>query len=196
MRAPVARLIPVIAITIAFLTCNGSHGKFPMPDDSCSDALSKLLAKDLSTWSGLPTTCTLAALSGLEIGDDETQATLGEEAVPTVYRRARAAAYSETLTVWLRGDKIVRIAVRLPVLPDPPGLLRALGAPDAKLDAWSAITPKLVREAEWVYPRQGIALVMSSDNRNVLELVVYAPTSTEQYRKELRFFEEPREHPE
>ena len=167
-----------------------------MSADSCSDAVSKFLAKDLATWTGLPATCTLSALSGLEVGDDETQTVLGEAAEPATYRRARASAYSEAITIWLRAGKIVRISVRLPELPDPPELLRALGAPEAKLDAWSAITPTLIHEAEWVYPHRGIALVLSSDKRNVLELVTYAPTSIDEYRKKLRFFEPPRERPE
>lgn len=195
MRDPLVRLA-LAAITISVLACSGPHGKLPMPVDSCSDAVSKFLAKDMTTWTGLPATCTLAALSGLEVGDDETQAALGEAAEPAAYRRARASSYSETITIWLRDGKIVRISVRLPELPDPAGLLRALGTPEAKLDAWSAITPTLVHEAEWVYPRRGIALVLSSDKRNVLEMVTYAPTSIEEYRKRLRFFEPPRERPE
>jgi hypothetical protein len=195
MCSPLIRLA-LASITISVLACSAPHGKLPMTVDSCSDAMSKFLSKDLTTWTGLPATCTLAALSGLEVGDDETQTVLGEAAEPAVYRRARASSYSEAITLWLRDGKIVRISVRLPELPDPPGLLHALGAPDAKLDAWSAITPTLVREAEWVYPRRGIALVLSSDKRNVLELVTYAPTSIDEYRKRLRFSEPPRERPE
>jgi hypothetical protein len=195
MRDPLVQLV-LASITISVLACSGPHGKLPMPVDSCSDAVSKFLAKDMTAWTGLPATCTLATLSGLEVGDDETQTVLGEAAEPAVYRRARASSYSEAITLWLRDGKIVRISVRLPELPDSPGLLRVLGPPEAKLDAWSAITPTLVHEAEWVYPRRGIALVLSSDKRNVLELVTYAPTSIEEYRKRLRFFEPPRELPE
>lgn len=195
MCGPLVRLA-LVSITISLLACSSPHGKLPMPIDSCSDAISKFLAKDLTTWTGLPPTCTLAALSGLDVGDDETQTVLGEAAAPASYRRARASSYSEAITLWLRDGNIVRISVRLPELSDPPGLLRALGAPGAKLDAWSAITPTLVHEAEWVYPRRGIALVLSSDHRNVLELVTYSPTSIDEYRKRLRFFEPPRERPE
>jgi hypothetical protein len=194
MYGPIARLMLVSITAYLFLACSGPHGRLPMPVDSCSDAVSKFLSKDLTRWTGLPATCTLAGLSGLEVGNEETHAVLGEDAVPAVYRRARAASYSETITIWLRDDKIVGMSVRLPELPDPPGLLRALGAPDAKLDAWSAITPTLVHEAEWVYPQRGLALVLSSDKRNVMELVLYVPSSVEQYRKTLRFWEPVREH--
>lgn len=194
MYGPLTRLA-LIGISAHFLlVCSGPHGRLPMPD-SCSDAVSKFLSKNLITWTGLPATCTLAALSGLEVGDEETHTVLGEGAVPAVYRRARAASYSEGIAVWLRDGQIVRISVRLPELPDPPGLLRALGTPDAKLDTWSAVTPMLLHEAEWVYPQRGVALVLSSDKCNVLELIVYVPTSIEGYRKRLRFFESPREHP-
>jgi hypothetical protein len=196
MCGPNIQLALVGGTAFLLLACSGPHGKLPMPAENCSDAMSKFLSKELTTWTGLPTTCALAALSGLEVGDEATHTVLGEAALPTVYRRARAASYSETITIWLRDNEIVRISVRLPELPDPPGLLRALGTPDAKLDAWSAMTPTLVHQAEWGYPRRGLALVLSSDKRNVLELVVYASASTEDYRRTLRFVDAPRERPE
>ena len=167
-----------------------------MPVDSCSAAVRKFLAKDLTTWTGLPATCTLTSFAGLEVGEDEPQTVLGEAAEPAVYRRARAGSYSELLTIWLRDSKIVQMSVRLPKLPEVPELLRTLGTPDARLDTRSAIMPTLVHEAEWVYPERGLALVVSSDRCNVLDLVAFVPTSTEQYRKRLRFSAAPRERPE
>lgn len=166
-----------------------------MSTDPCRDAVSQLLAKDFSTWRGLPPHCTLAALAPLELGSDETVTVLGEAKAQAVYRRARATAYAEALTIWLRGGAVARISVELPALPDVPVLLHALGPPDAKLDAWRATVPVRSPESEWVWPARGLALVLSTDRSNVMQLVVYPPTTVETYRAQLRFDEAPREQP-
>jgi hypothetical protein len=165
-----------------------------MPTDACRDAISQLLKKDLASWHGLPPHCALDALAALEFGEEETSAVLGEARAPATYRRARAAGYAETWTIWLRGEMLVRISVRLPALPDVPGLQRALGAPEAKLDAWRATVAERSPEAEWVWPARGLALVMSSDRSNVMELVAFPPTTLDDYRAQLRFDDAPREH--
>lgn len=118
---------------------------------------------------------------------------LGDESLVATYRRAKADAYAEPIKVYLRGDTIVRISIPLPELSDPAGLLAKLGAPDAKLDAWFATTPTVHHEAEWVYAQRGLALVLSSNRQNVMELIVYPSTTAERYRKQLRYFEVPRE---
>src|SRR6185436_1823261 len=111
MYGPLTRLALIGIFAHLCLVCSGPHGRIAMPVDSCSDAVSKFLSKDLTTWTGLPATCTLAALSRIDVGDDETHTVLGEDAVPAIYRRARAAPYSESITVWLRDDQIIRISV-------------------------------------------------------------------------------------
>ena len=166
-----------------------------MSTDPCRDAVNQLLAKDFSTWRGLPPHCTLAALAPLELGSDETVTVLGEGKAQAVYRRARATAYAEALTIWLRGGTVARISVELPALPDVPALLHALGPPDAKLDAWRATVPVRSPESEWVWAARGLALVLSTDRSNVMQLVVYPPTTVETYRAQLRFDETPREQP-
>jgi len=120
---------------------------------------------------------------------------LGEGKSEAVYRRARTTAYSESLTVWLRDGVVVRISVALPALPDVPGLLHALGPPDAKLDAWRATVPVRSPESEWVWAARGLALVLSTDRSNVMQLIVYPPTTLETYRARIRFDEGPREQP-
>jgi hypothetical protein len=164
-----------------------------MPTDACHDAISQLLKKELASWHGLPPHCALDALAALELGEDETSAVLGEARAPATFRRARAASYGETWTIWLRGGNLVRISVRLPALSDVPGLTRALGAPEGRLDAWRATVAERSPEAEWVWPARGLALVMSTDRSNVMELVVFSPTTLEEYRARLRFDDAPRE---
>jgi len=166
-----------------------------MSTDPCRDAVNQLLAKELSTWRGLPPHCTLAALARLELGSDETATVLGEENLQVVYRRARTTAFSESLTIWLRDSAVVRISVELPALQDVPGLLHALGPPDAKLDAWRATVPVRSPESEWVWAARGLALVLSTDRSNVMQLIVYPPTTLETYRARIRFDEGPREQP-
>ena len=166
-----------------------------MSTDPCRDAVNQFLAKDFSTWRGLPPHCTLAALGQLELGSDETATVLGEEKLQVVYRRARTTAFSESLTIWLRDGAVVRISVELPALQDVPALLHALGPPDAKLDAWRATVPVRSPESEWVWAARGLALVLSTDRSNVMQLIVYPPTTVETYRAQIRFDEAPREQP-
>jgi hypothetical protein len=183
----------LVILVVAACGTRPHKGEGAMPSDVCHDVLNKLLAKDLVTWTGLPATCTLASLTGVEIGTDEQQALLGDDRVTTAYRNARAPAFRETLKVWLRDGKITRISVKLPDLADPPALLAKLGPPEAKLDAWFATTPDVNQEGEWVYAKRGLALVMSTNRQNIMELIVYPPTTPDAYRKQLRYSERPRE---
>jgi len=166
-----------------------------MSTDPCRDAVNQFLAKDFSTWRGLPAHCTLAALARLELGSDETATVLGEGKAPAAYRRARTTAYTELLTLWLRDSAVVRISAELPALPDVPALLHALGPPDAKLDAWRATVPVRSPESEWVWAARGLALVLSTDHSKVMQLIVYSPTTVDTYRGQIRFDEAPREQP-
>jgi hypothetical protein len=183
------------AAGIAVACTNHPAGERAMSTDPCRDAVNQFLAKDFSTWRGVPPHCTLAALAPVELGSDETVTVIGEGKAQAVYRRAQAAAYAEPLTIWLRGGTVARISVELPALPDVPALLHALGPPDAKLDAWRATVPVRSPESEWVWAARGLALVLSTDRSNVRQLVVYPPTTVETYRAQIRFDEAPREQP-
>lgn len=165
---------------------------------TCRDALHQLTAKQVETWQGLPAHCALADLrsSGVELGDEETEATLGEAAEPAAYRKAKLAGYAEYPMVWLRAGAIAQISVDRPELADVPHLLAKLGAPAAKLDAWARTTPTKIPEAEWVWPSRGLALRLSSDRATVTQLIVFTPTTLERYRTALRYAEAPRELPE
>lgn len=167
-----------------------------MQTDTCEAALDKLVAKDFAHWTGLPATCTLAALARYEVGQQESRALLGTERITTYYRRAKAPAFTEVMKVWLRDDKIAQISIALPDLGDARALVRTLGAPDGKLDAYYGTTPQLSKEAEWVYAQRGLALVLSFDRAVATEVIVFAPTTLDDYVKRLRYHEAPRELPE
>jgi len=164
---------------------------------TCRDAVHQMNAKQLTTWQGFPAHCGLADLrsAGVELGEDETAATLGEAAEHASYRKARFAGYAESPVIWLRDGAIAQISVDDPELGDVPGLLVTLGAPAAKLDAWARTTPTTIPEAEWVWPARGLALRLSSDRRIAIQLIVFAPTTLERYRAALRYAEAPRELP-
>ncbi|HET9624567.1 MAG TPA: hypothetical protein VFP84_24530 [Kofleriaceae bacterium] len=162
---------------------------------TCRDAVTQLTAKQLATWHGLPARCTLDDLrhAGVELGDDETAATLGEAAEPATYRKAKLTGYAEYPMIWLRDAVIVQLSVDTPDLADLPRLLATLGPPTAKLDAWARTTPTKIPEAEWVWPARGLALRLSSDRKLPMQLIVFAPTTLEHYRAALRYAEPPRE---
>lgn len=164
-----------------------------MSTESCAAAVDQLLAKDFTHWTGLPATCTLAALGSFELGDDEAHDVLGRDGIATTYRRAKAAAYPEVMKVWLRDGVIVRIAIPLPDLADPRALVRTLGEPDGKLDTYFQTTPTIHRQGEWVYAKRGLALRLSFDRAVVMELIVFSPTTLDGYVQRLRYAEPPRE---
>jgi hypothetical protein len=187
----------VLAAAIAVSACVHHQDTPAMSTTSCAAVVRQLISKELGSWHGLPSGCTLADLrtAGLEIGETEPVRTLGEAQVQASYRNARTAAFSENPQVWLRDGAVVRISVEHPGLPELPALLGALGAPEAKLDAWAATVPKRIPESEWVWPSRGIALVISGGEPPAEQLIVFAPTTLAQYRAQLRYDVAPREFP-
>jgi hypothetical protein len=186
-------MIRVLVVAFAIACTSPPKGAPIMPTDTCDDAVDKLLAKDIAQWRGLPDNCNLAALKNVEIGTDESRGLLGSDGINTYYRRVKAPAYAEVMKVWLRDETIVRISVPLPELADPRALVRSLGEPDAKLDTYFQTTPTVHKQGEWVYAHRGLALVLSFDRAVVMELIVFAPTTLDDYVKRLRFSEQPRE---
>lgn len=183
-----------LVVLLVAAACSSPPKRPPtMSTDSCAAAIDTLLAKDFTHWTGLPATCTLAALGSFELGDDEAHDVLGSDGISTVYRRAKAAAYAEVMKVWVRDGVIVRIGIPLPDLADPRALVRTLGEPDGKLDTYFQTTPTIHKQGEWVYARRGLALRLSFDRAVVMELIVFAPTTLDDYVRRLRYAEPPRE---
>lgn len=163
---------------------------------NCAPTLEGLLRKELATLPGLPADCTLDALAArIEIDGEDRRGVLGQAVNPSVYRGARAAGYDDTVKVWHEGGVVLKLVFDLPKLADPPALLAALGAPDAKLDFFPSTVPKLREKGAWVYASRGLTLFLSGDGKNVVRFEVYPPTTAEAYQRELFHTEAPRERP-
>ena len=102
-------------------------------------------------------------------------------------------AYTEPVRVCYRDDTVVRISTQFPALVEPRALLDTLGQPAATLDYYFSSMPVLNKQGEWVYADRGLTLLLSSDKDNVVEVMVYPPTTMERYKKELYYLETPRE---
>lgn len=156
--------------------------------------IDKLLAKNLSSWEGLPAVCELSTISKqLPLAEPVSQGLLGAAKLVAHYRVAQVEAYNEPLSVWYREGRVIKIQIQYPAFPNPRALVEQLGQPQAKLDYYYAGVPKLNREGEWVYANRGLTLFMSSDRNNIVELAVYAPMTVDRYQQELHVQEPPKE---
>lgn len=163
---------------------------------SCDSTLDSFLRKELATLPALPRNCTLDAMGArLELGTVDRRGFLGQDAREATYRDALAAGYDEGIRVWHRDGTVLVLAADLPGLPDVPGLLAALGEPEARLDFYPRTSPMLRERGIWVYGRRGLALFMSGDHQNVIRVEVFPPMPAAEYRRDLFHTEPPREAP-
>jgi len=208
---------PLIAATALSLCCTGSSTPVDEPnprptatDDAavrvtpqdspamsnCAPTLDGLLRKDLATLPGLPADCTLDALAArMQIDGENRRGMLGEARHASVYRGARADGYDEVVRIWHKDGVVLKLVFDLPKLADPPALIAALGAPDAKLDYYPSTVPKLREKGAWVYAARGLTLFMSGDSKNVVRFELYPPTTAKAYERDLFHTEAPREFP-
>lgn len=160
---------------------------------TCKQALTAFVERRLAEWTGLPPGCRLDDLTA--------SAPLANEGIgsgvvggrPLQYRMVVASGYPRPVRAWLDGDALVILDAEY---PDPTGRLvteiERLGEPEARLDTtWEVLE---LRGAEWVYPSRGIAAFVNPDNRIVLRLVGFGPTTLPDYLGRLRLSRGYREH--
>jgi hypothetical protein len=208
---------PTLAATALSLCCTGSSTPIdkgaPRPhvtDDAavrvtlqdspamsnCAPTLDSLLRKELASLPGMPADCTLDALAArIQIDGADRRGVLGQAGHASVYRGARADGYDETVKVWHKDGVVLKLVIDLPKLVDPPALLAALGAPDAKLDYYPSTVPRLRAQGAWVYAARGLTLFLSGDGKNVVRFEMYPPTTAAAYQRDLFHTEAPRERP-
>jgi len=160
----------------------------------CRAALRLLSPRDLSRWRGLPDRCPRPGIERwATFGDAIHRSPLGTDRLWATARSARWPTWDEPLRFWFLDDVLVKISIARPRVPDVPRLLWALGAPDARVDAYDATAPVVRPKSEWVWARRGLALTMSSAGDAVMGLAVFAPTSVKVYVRALADREPARE---
>jgi hypothetical protein len=163
---------------------------------ACVVALKSFAWPHLEHWKGLSPDCSVAAVSeAWGYVDDGWRGSgwVGEEDEPRDLAWFSAdAGFPDSVRVWVDGQRVVMLETE--VLGDAShlkALVAKLGRPAAKLDAYFQVK---MEKSEWVYPDRGLTLFVNPRNHVLISAVGYAPTTLENYRRNLRPITEPRTH--
>jgi hypothetical protein len=149
-------------------------------DTSCNAVLDKFKSRDFSGWQGLPVGCSIQAVLDY-LGSNQSKSIsgrLGQQATP--YYTIHMEGYENPIRLWFRDEVLVLVEAEYPsIRNDLAALQEELGPPAARYGFnWQDLT---LEDAQWVYAEKGITLVINPDNKILLYLTVYAPTSLDQY---------------
>lgn len=172
-----------LALTLVLASC--SHpGKTPtMQHDVCHDAIEGLLSGKPERLRGLPATCTVSRAKDL-IDPLRTQVeSLGEPATSYALHEIKQA---DRAFAWLDNDRVAMVDVAEPSRPLA-DYLAVLGEPEAKLDYTHR---DIVRpQSDLVWPSRGISIAASSEIKGVIRVAIFAPTTLDEYKRSLRYFD-------
>lgn len=157
-------------------------------------AISAFTVADLAAVTGLPAEVGLDDLAPfLTIDpDDVVRGRAGTPATGRSWVAAEVPAYDGGVRLWLDEDTglVVVIEGLSPRGSEGmPLLAPELGEPDAVFDA--VLGPLLVRDVERVYADRGVALHVFPETGALIRVVVFAPTTVEDYRTRLQPQHEP-----
>jgi hypothetical protein len=161
---------------------------------ACVAALHLLVWPHLERWKGLPDDCKLSDVGAVfHLPPDAWWGggEIGEDLRLRAWVDASGDAFPAAIQVWHDGDRAWREGDRVILLETPlegsradlASLLRRLGRPAAKLDAFFGI---FMPGSEWVYPALGLTLYVNPETQRPLRVAVYRPTTLADYRKRLR----------
>lgn len=154
--------------------------------DRLASALASFLARDLQDWRGLPDGVTLEDLEQFLPVDRafDGVAPLGERFRRAEWVAGLADGFPDGVRVWVRGGRVVALDAQRMDVDEVAGLLSQLGEPEARLDAF--LGPMPAPRGEWVYPERGVTLFVAGEGAFVDRVVVYAPTTLDEYLQHLR----------
>jgi hypothetical protein len=156
--------------------------------------LSAFTAADLAALTGLPDGVGLDELAPfLTIDrDDVTRGQAGTPAKGRSWVAAESTTYHGGVRLWLEENtgRVVVVEGVSPVDADGrPLLAPELGEPGALFDA--VLGPVVVPDAERVYADRGLALHVFPETGAVIRVLVFAPTTVQDYRTRLQPQHEP-----
>ena len=149
---------------------------------SCTSALNNFAACDLTNWTGLPESCSLAeVMQQFRLLDEDVGLTrLGD--IKREFRMFAVSGYDEPVRVWTEDSRVMTLDVEHPSFSmETRVLLLQLGEPEAKLDYdWGTMR---FEKSEWVYPDRGLALFLAPDASSVFHLAAFPPTTMQAYKE-------------
>lgn len=155
-----------------------------MTSTPCDAAKQQIERRHFIGWRGLPASCTSDALFGVVFDETWGAGKLGADFEPVRQRVLELAGYYRPMA-YVRDGHVVAFDGMNPELDaDWSALSKDLGEPDVKLDWVHGTTP--MPAGERVYAQKGITVFLNPSNDFVVYVMVYAPTTVEQYTKLLR----------
>ncbi len=178
-----------LAFTLVLASC--SHpGKTPtMQHDDCHDAIEGLISGKPERLHGLPVACTVSRAKDL-IDPVRTRVdSLGEPGTSYALHEVKRA---DKAFAWLDNERVAMVDLAEPsrALAD---YVAVLGEPEAKLDYTHR---DIVRpQSDLVWPSRGISIAASSEIKGVIRVAIFAPTTIDEYKRSLRYFDISRDEP-
>jgi hypothetical protein len=163
-------------------------------ENSCKAALRVFADKTFDQWRGLPSGCKLPEIMTIFSLFNKGVSTgfLGHKKIQ--YRMLVLEGYLRPIRAWFEGDTLLMLDAECPELPGGGlTLMKQLGKPDVKLDFyWNVLR---LKRGEWVYAKRGIILFINPGNNILLRLLVFPPTTVDDYMTRLRLDQPRRESP-
>ena len=182
----------IIGITVRYTLCTPApkttfNQSYTLLDTMsiCDTIQQKIIDRDFINWNGLPANCDWTPLVGALPTNWETEA-----ALPFGRALLYRPVMSTSLDGYFRssfafeGQQAVLFQGHTPEISDLQALKEHFGEATAYLDWQISFLP--YKKSEYVYPERGITLFFNSDQTHLIYVVLYAPTTLENYLDNLR----------
>jgi hypothetical protein len=154
-----------------------------MQPDDCYDAIEGLISGDPKRLRGLPASCDRARAKELVDRTSARAETLGEPGTGYSLHEVKA---KQRAYAWLDKQRIALVDLDEPPRPLE-DYLAVLGEPEAKLDYTHRDIVR--KDSDLVWPSRGIAIAASPEIKGVIRVAIFAPTTLDEYKRSLRFFD-------
>lgn len=155
--------------------------------EPCRIALQLFAEKQFVNWRGLPRGCSLTDVTamfsllnqGVGVGH------LGRRQRQVEFRMLQIKGYQRTVRAWFDAKQLAMLDAEHPGLEQQlSSVLASLGEPEAKLDFyWDVLE---IKKGELVYASRGITFFTDPSDHRVLRLLVFPPTTLDDYIEKIR----------
>ena len=172
------------ALVLAIASCS-SHGndkKVTMSTNECRAAVEAFASGDPKRLRGLPANCSLDDIRELIDPQRSYPSSLGDPGTGYNVHEIKGTK----AMAWIKSNRVALLHANEPSHAEA-DYLAALGPPEAKLDFTWQDTVRPNSDLLWL--AKGISLASSPDFKGVLRVAVFAPTTLDEYKRSLRYFD-------
>jgi len=145
--------------------------------------LRRLAEGDFEGWKGLPSDCRPSDL-GAVFGGGESPGNGLLSNQPAKFRVYQFPGQSEDIEAWFQeDDRIILVSIATPTINgDVKALLDTFGSPEKRLEQGVGYHADA---HQWIYASRGITFFVREYSNEIARVVVYPPTSVEDYLERL-----------